>query len=82
MNTNRLSHILTKALNQQITNEAHNAQIYLSYAAWAPDPGPEPTSVNNCFEKATDSALYSFNKDLGTTPDEAVLAQHVTVEKP
>jgi ferritin len=183
MDTNRLSPTLTKALNQQMTNEAHNAQIYLSYAAWAsdkgydgianflfrheneernhmmkfleyilkrggkvtvtaiPDPGPEPTSVNNCFEKvfkseventesiyrivemamaekdwatwnfmqwfvkeqteeetlaidlldkikvaggekATDSALYSFNKDIGSTPDDAVLAQDVTVENP
>jgi ferritin len=33
-------------------------------------------------EKATDSALYAFNRDLETTPDEATLAQDVTVEKP
>ena len=39
MNTNRLSDSLAKALNDQMTNEAHNAQIYLSYAAWASDKG-------------------------------------------
>ena len=33
-------------------------------------------------EKATDSALYSLNRDMGTTPDDAVLAQDVTVENP
>jgi ferritin len=41
MNTNRLSDQLAKALNDQMTNEAHNAQIYLSYAAWASDKGYE-----------------------------------------
>ncbi|MGZ3873183.1 MAG: ferritin [Mucilaginibacter sp.] len=93
MNTNRLSDPIAKALNDQMTNEAHNAQIYLSYAAWAsdkgydgianflfrhsaeernhmmkfleyilkrggkvvvsaiPEPGPDPFSVNDCFEK-------------------------------
>jgi len=35
MKTNRLSEKLTLALNEQITKEAHAAQIYLSYAAWA-----------------------------------------------
>jgi ferritin len=35
MDTNRLSKSTEKALNEQMTNEAHNAQIYLSYAAWA-----------------------------------------------
>jgi ferritin len=183
MNTNRLSATLAKALNAQMTNEAHNAQIYLAYAAWAsekgydgianflfrheneernhmmkileyilkrgakvvvteiPGPGPDPKSVNDCFEKvfkseventaniyrlvemsmkekdwatwnfmqwfvkeqteeetlaidlmdrikiaggekATDSALYAFNKDLETKPDETVLAQDVTVVNP
>jgi ferritin len=183
MDTNRLSSTLVKELNAQMTNEAHNAQIYLAYAAWAsekgyegianflfrheneernhmmkileyilkrgakvvvssiPGPGPDPKSVNDCFEKvfkseventkniykivemsmkekdwatwnfmqwfvkeqteeetlaidlidkikiaggekATDSALYAFNRDLEKTADEAVLAQDVTVEKP
>src|SRR5471030_2725430 len=41
MDTNRLSNTLAKALNDQMTNEAHNAQIYLSYAAWASDKGYE-----------------------------------------
>jgi ferritin len=183
METNRLSQTLTAALNAQMTNEAHNAQIYLSYAAWAsekgydgianflfrheneernhmmkfleyilkrgakvkvtaiPDPGPDPKSVNDCFEKvfqseventgniyrivemsmaekdwatwnfmqwfvkeqteeetlaidlvdkiriaggenASDSVLYALNKDLELKPDEAVLAQDVTVENP
>ncbi len=41
MNTNRLSDSLAKALNDQMTNEAHNAQIYLAYAAWASDKGYE-----------------------------------------
>ena len=35
MDTNRLSATLTKELNAQMTNEAHYAQIYLAYAAWA-----------------------------------------------
>src|SRR5450432_3280272 len=39
MDTNRLSSTLAKALNAQMTNEAHNAQIYLSYAAWASGEG-------------------------------------------
>ncbi|WP_428329224.1 ferritin [Mucilaginibacter sp.] len=39
MDTNRLSDTLAKALNDQMTNEAHNAQIYLSYGAWASDKG-------------------------------------------
>jgi ferritin len=39
MNTNRLSKTLTTALNDQMTKEAHAAQIYLSYAAWATDGG-------------------------------------------
>ena len=41
METNRLSATLAAALNQQMTNEAHNAQIYLAYAAWASDQGYE-----------------------------------------
>lgn len=183
MESNRLSATLAKALNAQMTNEAHNAQIYLSYAAWAsekgydgianflfrheneernhmmkfleyilkrgakvvvteiPDPGPNPTSINNCFEKvfrsevknteniyrivemsmaekdwatwsfmqwfvkeqteeetlaielldrikiaggekADDNALYTLNQDLNTKPNDAILAQDVTVEKP
>ncbi|ASU35395.1 ferritin [Mucilaginibacter xinganensis] len=99
MNTNRLSDQLAKALNDQMTNEAHNAQIYLSYAAWASDkgydgianflfrhsseernhmmkfleyilkrggkvavtaipaPGPDPLSVNDCFEKVFTSEV-------------------------
>src|SRR5579871_6074457 len=39
METNRLSSALTEALNQQMTNEAANAQIYLAYASWATDKG-------------------------------------------
>lgn len=39
MNINRLSKTLTAALNAQITKEAHAAQIYLSYAAWADGKG-------------------------------------------
>lgn len=39
MDTNRLSAIITGALNRQMTNEAHNAQIYLAYAAWASEKG-------------------------------------------
>src|SRR5450432_2202614 len=99
METNRLSSTLAKALNAQMTNEAHNAQIYLSYASWAsergydgianflfrheneernhmmkileyilkrgakvvvtaiPDPGPNPTSVNDCFERVFKSEV-------------------------
>ena len=33
--TNRLSEKLAKALNEQMTDEAHASQIYLSFAAWA-----------------------------------------------
>ena len=183
METNRLSPTLAKALNDQMTNEAHNAQIYLAYGSWAsdkgyggianflfrhaneernhmmkfleyilkrggkvkvtaiPDPGPDPTSVNDCFEKvfkseventqniynlvnmsmeqkdwatwnfmqwfvkeqteeetlaidllakvtiaggpnAKDDALYALDKDMEVKPDDATLAQDVTVEKP
>jgi len=183
MDTNRLSKTLAKALNDQMTNEAHNAQIYLSYASWAnekgydgisnflfrhaneernhmmkileyilkrggkvvvtaiPDPGPDPVSMNDCFEKifkseventtsiynivnmsmaekdwatwnfmqwfvkeqteeetlamdllskikiaggakANDDALFALDNNLANTPDDATLAQDVTVEKP
>ena len=183
MDTNRLSKTLAKALNDQMTNEAHNAQIYLAYAAWAsekgyegianflfrhaneernhmmkileyilkrggkvvvtaiPDPGADPKSVNDCFEKIFNSeventtsiynivnmsmaekdwatwnfmqwfvkeqteeetlamdllskikiaggekaghdALYTLDTDLAKTPDDAKLAQDVTVENP
>ncbi len=39
MKTNRLSKTLTTALNEQMTNEAYAAQIYLSYASWADNNG-------------------------------------------
>lgn len=39
MDTNRLSATLQAALNEQMTKEAHAAQIYLSYAAWADSRG-------------------------------------------
>src|SRR5690606_32732758 len=39
MDTNRLSPAMAAALNDQMTVEAHAAQIYLSYAAWADDKG-------------------------------------------
>ena len=107
MNTNRLSDTLARALNDQMTNEAHNAQIYLSYAAWASDngydgianflfrhsneernhmmkfleyilkrggkvvvtaipaPGPDPSSVNDCFEKVFQSEVENTTKIYG-----------------
>ncbi|MDB5110778.1 MAG: ftnA [Mucilaginibacter sp.] len=183
METNRISPTLTAALNAQMTNEAHNAQIYLAYASWIsdkgyegianflfrhaneernhmmkileyilkrgakviiteiPSPGPDPVSINDCFEKifkseventtniytivnksleeqdwatwnfmqwfvkeqteeetlamellskikiaggenAGNDALYALDKDLGKTPDDAELAQDVSVENP
>jgi ferritin len=99
MDTNRLSPTLAQVLNQQMTNEAANAQIYLAYASWAseqgydgisnflfrhaneernhmmkileyilkrgakvtiteiPAPGPDPVSVNDCFEKVFQSEV-------------------------
>jgi len=39
MKTNRLSEVLTEALNEQMTKEAHAAQIYLSFGAWADNNG-------------------------------------------
>ena len=39
MKINRLSEKLTTGLIEQITKEAHAAQIYLSYAAWADNHG-------------------------------------------
>lgn len=39
MKTNRLSDKLTTGLNEQMTKEAHAAQIYLSYGAWADNIG-------------------------------------------
>jgi len=104
MNTNRLSAPIAKALNDQMTNEAHNAQIYLSYAAWASDkgyegianflfrhsneernhmmkfleyilkrggkavvsaipaPGPDPSNVNDCFEKIFNSEVENTTR--------------------
>lgn len=37
--TSRLSENLSKALNEQMTVEAHASQIYLSYGAWADGNG-------------------------------------------
>ena len=183
MNTNRLSAKLQKALNVQMTQEAHSAQIYLALASWLaekgydgvanflfrhaneernhmmkfleyilergstvkieaiPDPGMKPISVYDCFEKAflqevdnTESiykivrlsfdesdwatwnflqwfvkeqteeetlvmnmldklkiagvknvsgeSLYSFDRDLIWTPDDADLGQNKTLEAP
>lgn len=39
MNTNRLSKTIEDILNRQVTNEANNAQIYLTYAIWADSKG-------------------------------------------
>jgi len=39
MNTNRLSKEVEAALNGQMTNEAHAAQVYLSYGCWADEKG-------------------------------------------
>src|ERR1700712_1942424 len=41
MNTNRLSQTLSDALNDQMTKEAHAAQIYLAYGSWASGSGYE-----------------------------------------
>jgi ferritin len=41
MKTDRLSEILRKALNNQMTKEAWASQVYLSYAAWADNQGYE-----------------------------------------
>ena len=35
MKTKRISDVLEKALNDQMTREAFQAQVYLSYASWA-----------------------------------------------
>jgi len=39
MKTSRLSESMRDALNSQMTKEAHAAQIYLSYGAWANSQG-------------------------------------------
>ena len=39
MDTNRLSKKMAAALNDQVTEEANAAQIYLSYGAWAAGEG-------------------------------------------
>lgn len=41
MDTNRLTHKMAEALNEQMTKEAHASQIYLSYASWADSEGYE-----------------------------------------
>src|SRR5947207_13825449 len=41
MDTNRLSANIQSALNEQMTKEAHAAQIYLSYGCWADSAGYE-----------------------------------------
>jgi ferritin len=174
---------MAKALNTQMTKEAYQSQVYLSYAAWADShgfegianflfrhaqeernhmmkileyilkrgaevkieaigaPSENPTSVNNCFEKvfeqevgnteaiyglvkmsldqqdwatwhflqwfvkeqteeetlaielldkiriaggekATNSVLYSLDRDLKDTPDDAGMAEDVTTSNP
>jgi ferritin len=183
MKTNRLSESLRKTLNDQMTKEAWQSEVYLSYAAWAssegyegianflfrhaqeernhmmkileyilergakvkieaiPAPGDEPTSVQDCFtkvfeqevgntkgiyklvkmsfveedwatwhflqwfvkeqteeetlalslldkiriaggEKASGSSLYSLDRDLQITPDDATLAEDKSTTKP
>ncbi|MEO9052684.1 MAG: ferritin, partial [Ginsengibacter sp.] len=44
MNKNRLSEAMCKALNKQMTKEAHAAQIYLSYGSWASEQGYDGVS--------------------------------------
>ncbi len=103
MDTNRLSKTITDALNGQMMQEAHAAQIYISYAAWLkhrgydgmanflfrhaeeernhmmkileyilergakvaitsiPEPGDDPTNVNNCFEKFFEQEVRNTN---------------------
>lgn len=39
MKTNRLSPILSKALNEQVTTEAYSAQVYLALSSWADSEG-------------------------------------------
>jgi ferritin len=39
MNTNRLTSEMADMLNEQMAKEAHAAQIYLSYGAWASSEG-------------------------------------------
>lgn len=39
MERNRLSKEITELLNQQVTNEAWNAEIYLAFGAWANEQG-------------------------------------------
>lgn len=39
MKTKRISDKMEKLLNRQVTNEAWNAEIYLSYGAWADEQG-------------------------------------------
>lgn len=39
MARNRLSKEMTALLNEQVTNEAWNAEIYLSFGAWASEKG-------------------------------------------
>lgn len=183
MNTNRLSPTLTEGLNRQVLKEAHAAQIYLAYGAWADDqgyagianflfrhaaeernhmmkifeyilergakpvvsaipaPGDDPKNVQDCFEKvfqqevdntqsiyqlvnismqeqdwatwhflqwfvreqteeetlamnlldkikiaggaeAKSDALYALDRDLGSTPDDARLAEEATTDNP
>ncbi|MEO5648982.1 MAG: ferritin [Ginsengibacter sp.] len=183
MNTNRLSETMCRALNAQMTKEAHAAQIYLSYGSWAnaegyngisnflfrhvneernhmmkfleyilergakveveaiPAPAANPVSIYNCFQKAFEHELentkeiykivkmsfdeqdwitwnfmqwfvkeqneeetlilnmldklkiagsdkssgeflYTFDRDLKSTPDEAGSARDKTVEEP
>ena len=44
MKTNRLSKALSTGLNTQMTQEAHSAQIYLAYGAWADNEGLSGTA--------------------------------------
>lgn len=39
MDTKRISNDMEKILNRQVTNEAANAELYLSFGSWADDQG-------------------------------------------
>ncbi len=57
MNTNRLSETIRKALNTQMTKEAHASQIYLSYGSWAAADGYEGVS-NFLFRHANEERSH------------------------
>lgn len=59
MNTKRISDKMEKALNDQMTKEAYQAQVYLSYASWA-EVNSFPGVANFLYKHSTEERNHMF----------------------